>query len=101
MTATQTTEVVEVSIKMRLGKAEDFKVEVNELNNEGFLEEKIKPKYGQPYWLKSEVDGTFDNRNYQITEDMDKDDWDEFRDYLRKEMVYVPLSYFELLELNK
>lgn len=101
MTATQTTEVVEVSIKMRLGKAEDFKVEVNELNNEGFLEAKIKPKYGQPYWLKSEVDGSFDNRNYQITEDMDKDDWDEFRDYLRKEMVYVPLSYFELLELNK
>ena len=96
-TATKTTEIVDVSIKMRLGKTSDFKIEVAELNEQGILQNVIKPKLGQPYWVKSKDTGKFDNRNYQISEDTD---WPEFRNWLRNEMVYVPLGYFELLELN-
>ncbi|MBL87179.1 MAG: hypothetical protein CMO82_11035 [Winogradskyella sp.] len=98
MTATETTTVEEVSIKMRLGKAEDFRIEVPELDTNGIWKTIKKPKIGQPYWLKSQVNNQFDNRNYQISEDTD---WTEFKDYLRRDMVYVPLSYFELLEINQ
>lgn len=97
MTATETKTVVEVSIKMRLGKADDFKVEYTDFSGpKPILKEKLK--IGQPYWLRSQVDGSFDNRNYIITEDTDTH---EFADYLTRKMVYVPLSYFELLELNQ
>ncbi len=97
-TQTKTTEIIDVPIKMRLAKTSDFRIEVSQPNDKGVWETKIEPKYGQPYWLKSQVDGSFDNRNYQISEDTD---WSVFKDYLRREMVYVPLSYFELLEINR
>lgn len=95
------TEIVDVRVKMRLATSKDFNKEICIINRSGQLESKKIPKYGQPYWLKSQIDGSFENRNYQITPEMDKDDWTEFKDYLRRKMVYVPLSYFELLELKQ
>lgn len=97
-TTTEKQTFIEVSIKMRLGTSKDFKKEVLKLNEQGILETKIEPKEGQPYWLKSQITGKVDNRNYQISEDTD---WPEFKDYLRREMVYVPAGYFELLEAGE
>lgn len=97
-TTVKTTEFVDVKVKMRLATSKDFNKEISVIGRNGQWEPKKMPKYGQPYWLKSEVDGTFDNRNYQIDE---YTDWKEFKDYLRRDMVYVPLSYFELLEINR
>lgn len=95
MTATETAQFVEVSIKMRLGTSKDFKKEISFLNQDGAVSAKSVPNYGQPYWVKSQITEQFDNRNYQISEDTD---WEEFKDFLRREMVYVPVGYFELKE---
>ena len=95
MTTTETTQFVEVTIKMRLGVAKDFSRDITTLGAKGELIANKTPKYGQPYWLRSQETGEFDNRNYQISEDTD---WTEFKDYLRREMVYIPAGYFELIE---
>ena len=95
MTTTETTQFTEVTIKMRLGVAKDFSKEIGSLGPNGEFQITKVPKYGQPYWLRSQTTGKFDNRNYQITEDTD---WPEFKDYLRREMVYIPAGYFELIE---
>jgi hypothetical protein len=93
MTTTETVVFTDVTIKMRLGVANDFKKEVHQLNAGEQLETKSLPKEGQPYWVKSATTGEFDNRNYQITEDTN---WEEFRSWLRQGLVYVPAGYFEL-----
>jgi hypothetical protein len=98
MTTTETTQFVNVSIKMRLGTTADFRKEELIVNSAGQVRTAVKPKLGQPYWLKSQTTGNFDNRNYQIDEDTD---WPEFKDYLRREMVYVPAGYFELKEAGE
>ena len=97
MTTTQTEPkqhtFIGVTIKMRLGVADDFRKEVPELDANGIMQSVVKPKIGQPYFVKSLATGQFDNRNYQINDDTD---WDEFKSWLRQEMVYVPADYFEL-----
>lgn len=93
-TAVEKAEFVDVTVKMRLATSKDFNKEISVIGRNGQWQPKKMPKYGQPYWLKSEVDGTFDNRNYQIDEDTD---WTEFKDYLRRGMVYVPVGYFEMI----
>ena len=97
-TTTDKQTFVEVTIKMRLGVSTDFRKEVLKINDDGLLEEKTEPNYGQPYYIKSQTTGKVDNRNYQISEDTD---WVEFKDYLRREMIYVPAGYFELLEAGE
>jgi hypothetical protein len=97
-TTTQNLQFVDVSIKMRLATSEDFRKEELQINSNGQVETKIKPKLGQPYWLKSQIRNEFDNRNYQISEDTD---WPEFKEFLRREMVYVPAGYFELKEAGE
>ena len=99
MTTTTKSKVFEeVTIKMRLGVADDFKKEVHKLNEGGFLETKSVPNNGQPYFIKSIEKQKFDNRNYQISEDTD---WAELRDYIRRKMIYVPAGYFELLKADE
>ena len=97
-TTTKATVFVDVSIKMRLATSEDFRKEELLSNSAGQVRTVIKPKLGQPYWLKSLQTGKFDNRNYQISEDTD---WAEFKDYLRLKMVYVAAGYFELLDAGE
>jgi len=97
MTTTEKTTVTEVNIKMRIGVSQDFRIEVLQVNQDGQLVPVLQPKYGQPYWLKSDKTGVFDNRNYQISEETD---WVEFKTFLRLEMVYIPLGYFELKDLG-
>ena|SRR5690606_18318432 len=96
-TATQTTETkrtfIDVTIKVRLAEAKDFRVKESTIGENGELIEIIKPKLGQPYWVKSMHTGKFDNRNYQISEDTN---WPEFKAWLRQEMVYVPAGIFEI-----
>jgi len=98
MTTTETTQFTEVSIKMRLGTTKDFKKEISLLDKNGAMATKSMPNHGQPYWLKSQTTGLFDNRNYQISENTD---WVQFKDYLRREMVYVPAGYFELKDAGE
>lgn len=97
MTTTQeepkTEQRITVSIKLRLGTPEDFKIEVLEQHNNG-IKSVIKPKIGQPFWLKSIVDGRVDNNHYQITENTD---WPEFKAQLGLGMVYVPISFLDLI----
>lgn len=92
---------VEATIKLRLAVAADFRVTTWKRDEDDNVYSEIAPKIGQPYWLRSIRTQEFDNRNYQITEDMTKEDWAEFKMYLRQEMVYVPASIFELLDAGK
>lgn len=98
MTTTETKQFTEVSIKMRLATSKDFNRTVVLLDPNRNPYEKILPKLGQPYWIQSQSTGRVDNRNYQISEDTD---WVQFKDYLRREMIYVPASYFELLDAGE
>jgi hypothetical protein len=85
---------VDVSIKLRPGIAEDFRTEVLE-QHENSVKTVLKPKIGQPFWLKSMFDGRFDNNHYQITEETD---WAEFKKQLKLGMVYVPVSFTDLIK---
>ena len=98
MITTDTKKIIDVTIKMRLGKSTDFSKEISLISNTNDIITKTVPKYGQPYWLRSLANNKFDNRNYQINEDTD---WTQFKDYLRREMVYVAAGYFELKEADE
>ena len=91
-TTNKTESFLEVSIKLRKATSHDFRKEITK-NNNGSIEISYEPKYGQPYWVKSIKTSQLDNRNYQITEDTD---WEELKQYIRLEMLYVPVSFFEL-----
>lgn len=100
-TTTEKKVFVDVTIKMRLGVADDFKTEKWVLNADGVLTPEPAPKIGQPYWEKSEITGEFDNRNRQIQEDWTSEDWAEFKELLKRDMIYVPAGYFELKEAGE
>lgn len=85
-------EVIKTTIRLRPATSKDFNRTVSVENN-GSVDTKLLPKIGQPFWLKSEVTGEFDIINYQITENTD---WTEFKEYLRRGMVYVPETFFDL-----
>lgn len=65
------------TIKLRKAAPEDLKVNANTL------------RYGQPFWLRSKIDHSFDNAPYIITEDVDVH---ELAMWLKNEMIYVPVS---------
>jgi len=88
VTTVETIEETTISLMLRKANSEDFKKTEFKLTGDG-LSQLVAPKIGQPYWLKSIGTHKFDNRNYQISEDTD---WEEFKKYLRLEMVYVPAS---------
>jgi len=90
----QKTVFVEATIKLREAVSEDFR-EMHHDSSSGVMVSAYRPKYGQPYWLKSIKTNKFDNKNYQISEDTN---WPEFKKYLRLKMVYVPASYFEIID---
>ncbi|HUI31986.1 MAG TPA: hypothetical protein VLY84_00085 [Dysgonamonadaceae bacterium] len=81
-----------VTISLRLATSKDFSKEIS-IEDQGRIVLKKLPKIGQPFWLKSEATGLFDPINYQISENTD---WEEFKDYLRRDMVYVPVTFSDL-----
>lgn len=87
---------IKVTIVLRKGVNADFKkTEFNIIGDE--LKEEVKPNIGQPYWLRSMGTHEVDNRQYQISDDTD---WEEFKLYMKLGMVYVPASVFELEDLD-
>lgn len=85
-------ETVTVNIHLRPGTSKDFSKEMMVEDN-GRVITKLLPKIGQPFWVKSDYTGEFDLINYQITENTD---WTEFKEYLRRNMVYVPITFMDL-----
>lgn len=87
---TKTLETTEtVTLTLRLATTKDFRKEMSVVE-EGRVVVKTLPKIGQPYWVKSQLTQKFDAFNYQIS---DNTQWDEFKDYLRRNMVYVPITF--------
>lgn len=82
----------QITIILRKATPDDFRKVIPQTTASG-LKPTLAPKIGQPYWLKSELTGKFDNRNYQINENTD---WTEFREYMKREMVFVPKSDIEI-----
>lgn len=90
ITMTTKPEIKTVSIKVRLGTADDFRKSELKLNPDGVTSKMVLvPNYGQCYWVKSQFNNQFMNRHYIINDDTD---WDEFRAFLAQEMVYVPIN---------
>ena len=73
--------VEEVTLKLRLADANDLKVDSRTL------------KRGQPFWLKSMITGKFDNKPEIISLETDPG---ELAEWLRREMIYVPVSSLEV-----
>ena len=70
-------EVVSISVRLRKADADDLK-----LNKKEF-------KIGQPFWVRSNSTGEFDNKNYLISEDTDPY---EIKRWLDFGMIWVPES---------
>lgn len=81
-----------VTIRLRLATSKDFSKEMSVEDNGRVILKKL-PKIGQPFWIKSEVTNSFDPIHYQISDDTD---WPEFKEYLRRGMVYVPETFMDL-----
>ncbi len=97
MTTTETTQekkvMIEVSVKLRIATAEDFRIEETYEASKGVLKTKFKPNLGKSYWLKSQLTGKVDNKCYQINEDTF---WPEFRSWLSQGMIWVSVSDIRL-----
>ena len=70
----------QATIKLRLARPEDLKIDDDTI------------KMGYPFWLRSSVDGTFDQRTYFIDQDTDLQ---EISDWLRLDMIYVAFHWKE------
>lgn len=73
--------IVEVPVKLRLAEPADLKADDKTL------------KFGQPYWLKSSIDGKFDNKAYILSINTDPS---EIKNWLERNMIYVPISDLDL-----
>ncbi|OBQ56071.1 hypothetical protein JJL45_05340 [Tamlana sp. s12] len=91
-TTTSQVNTLNVELKLRLGVATDFK-KTTWVHEDMRAVPKTVPNEGKTYFLKSKITGKVDNQAYQINEDTD---WDEFKNYIRLNMVYVIASHFEL-----
>ncbi len=74
-------EVAEVILKLRPAEAADLKIDSRTL------------KRGQPFWLKSMITGKFDNRPEIISLETDPG---ELAEWLRRKMIYVPVSSLDV-----
>lgn len=90
--ATTLEQIEIVTIRLRPATSKDFNKEMS-VEDQGRIILKLLPKIGQPFWIKSEITNNFDHINYQISEHTD---WTEFKDYLRRGMVYVPETFLDL-----
>jgi hypothetical protein len=70
-------EVISIKVKLRKAVADDLKVDNKNL------------KIGQPFWLRSNTTGEFDNKNYLISEETDP--YDIFK-WLQFGMIWIPES---------
>lgn len=59
---------------------------------------KMRPKYGQAFFVRSQTTGKFDNKNYIITPDTDRE---ELKAWFRQGMIFVPVCGAELTALNQ
>ena len=85
-------QLIEVTLKLRLGTTDDFRKHVFE-DKDGRLQPVLKPNIGQSYWVKSQFTDEVDNKPYQITEETD---WEEFRASMKQEMIYVAISQLDM-----
>ena len=70
---------LEITIKVREATPEDLKIDDQTL------------KFGQPFWLKSMINGKFDNKAYIINGNTDPQD---LASWLKNKMIYVPADPF-------
>lgn len=84
--------LIEVPIKLRQAQGRDFKTEVFKREGDMVTKENA-PRIGQPYWLRSTIEGRVDNKPYLISEETN---WEELREYLKLGMVYIPISDIDL-----
>jgi len=80
MTLFSKNDVIEVPVKLRPAEPSDLKADTKNL------------KIGQPFWLKSQITGKFDNKAYILSYDQDPA---EIAEWLNKKMIYVPISDLE------
>jgi hypothetical protein len=86
----------QVTISLRPAKMLDL-VEPYLLPKEG-VPRKMRPKYGQAFFVRSQITGKFDNKNYIITQDTDRE---ELKAWFRQGMIFVPVCGAKLIAQNQ